>query len=778
MTFFRRFSVYSIVLFQLLAYHHVNAQEVDSVPRDRIVSDAELLNLLNRNNPDISNILLLKKDGKITEAVYQLGEYLQKRNSVAYFFNPENVVSRISDFKEKYPAYAKKVIENADKFIDTYGAHPTWMMPGKDLLGRPHTPNTVRNIARQPMAAEIALSFYLEDDEKYLTYFREISRDFINSYESGKTETGGNDVFERFYAGHRLRNWLFAHYLYSASGKYTPQDFIFMLKVFLLHGAREIDVCKVFHYGNHQLHGLAALFEMSALFPEFPVMKYWNKEAQRVIMEHIEIEIKPDGFQFERASHYFKFDIINYLRIYLIARANQIILPDLFYARFHSMFDAIVALSKPDKDLPVLMDAQAKYKEYTGQDGKASFSNDVAELADPTIADLMSVATILFKSSEYKFFTGVDFSPLFYWFFHQADISVFKSVPSRTPSIGSIGLPETQYYVMRSGWGKDDLYMIIDGGLAKEKPDHTHGQQLGFIAYSHGSEILPGHRVKYSDPSYRTMKNSLVKNIALADNILLGQTWQSNHARTGFGIWKSLPVPKVNLWQSGKAYDFFSGTHNAYDSLGIKYERSIIFFKPLGWIVTDTYKSNSFHSYEQIYQGVFNIDNQYNRATADFPTKTIYILQADPTKTDIEKVQNFWTNSVQFIRPHEKNYMFNTLVMPVSKNLGFVPDIRFFERESYRQVLVFAGKDRLSLYFNKGKKIALDELQSDARIVASRYIDEKLYSVYLQNFTICTIEKYSIQAEKPGSLELIWDKAGQYKINQFSDCGNVQVKAK
>ena len=35
---------------------------------------------------------------------------------------------------------------------------------------------------------------------------------------------------------------------------------------------------------------------------------------------------------------------------------------------------------------------------------------------------------------------------------------------------------------MRTGWNKNDLYMVIDGGLAKYKPDHTHGGILGVAA--------------------------------------------------------------------------------------------------------------------------------------------------------------------------------------------------------------------------------------------------------------------------------------------------------
>ena len=110
------------------------------------------------------------------------------------------------------------------------------------------------------------------------------------------------------------------------------------------------------------------------------------------------------------------------------------------------------------------------------------------------------------------------------------------------------------------------------------------------------------------------MKNSLVKNVAIADNYLQGQDWISNTARTGFGIWGKLPQPKVNEWLVGNNYDFFSGSHNGFNSFGVDYERSILFFKPHCWLVIDKFSSDQIHSYKQIWQGNYSIDSQNNRA--------------------------------------------------------------------------------------------------------------------------------------------------------------------
>ena len=728
---------------------------VDWVPRERLVTDAELFRLVDFTLPGLQNVQTLLQQGDSSKALQQLGEYFSKRTAPRYFFQPAEVPQRVKQFAAVYPAAVDDVRRRADAFIKIYGADVTWRQPGRDLLGRAHTPNTIRFLARQARAKDIALSYWLSGDSRYREFLLAQIRDFVKDYQNGETESGRNDVFERFYAGHRTRNWLFADYLLAAADPADWQTRILMVKVFLLHGARLIDDCINFHWGNHQLHGLAGLYEMSLMYPEFAVMRYWNQEALRVIMLHISREIKPDGFQFERASHYFKLDIINYLRIYQISKINQKALPPLYVERFHKMFDAIVALAKPNLRLPVLQDAQDVYSDQstTTDTEQSTESNDAAELADPDEADFMSMGAAVFNQPVYKFFGKQQFPADFYWFFDANILDAYAQMPTQEPQIGSVALDSSGYYVMRSGWDKNALYLIVDGGLAKYKPDHTHGGVLGVIAHAYGEEVLPNYRVRYSDPSYRTMKNSLVKNVALVDNVLQGQVWISNHARTGFGIWRHLPRPTVHEWLTGKNFDYFSASHNAYDTLGVRYQREIIFFKPLGWLVVDHFASDELHTYQQIWQGRYEFDDQYNRAKLLGQPVQFHILQADPSRMEVATRRNFRTNSIQFEKHGQKDYTFLTWLLPVPAESQTAPDIRLFERENYRQVVSFVGAQRHSVYYKKTAHLTLDEISTDAAVVAASYTDNALYAVLMHNGKSLSLEDLEIQSETPISIE-------------------------
>jgi hypothetical protein len=61
-------------------------------------------------------------------------------------------------------------------------------------------------------------------------------------------------------------------------------------------------------------------------------------------------------------------------------------------------------------------------------------------------------------------------------------------------------------------------------------------------------------------------------------------------------------------------------------------------------------------------------------------------------------------------------------------------------------------------------------------VVVGRYKNEKLYSVYIQDFTQCETEGYTVEASQKGSIELIIPTTGKPIINPLSDCGAVSLR--
>lgn len=729
------------------------AQMVDTVPRDRLVSDRQFFELLDRNAYALATALQHLTTADTAMALQAVAGYFMRRSEPRYFFASDEVPGRLQTFVETFPAETREMQRQVDDFVQTYGRDVEWQTPGHDLLGRPHTANTIRFLARQALAVPTALLAVNAPESSYLDHLLAQAKDFVADYEAGKTESGANDVFERYYAGHRTRNWLFAHQLLLAHPYYDWRDQVFMLKTFLLHGARLFDACKKFHYGNHQLHGLEGLFEITLMFPEFPVMRYWHQVALSRILEHLEKEIKPDGFQFERASHYFKLDIMNYFRVYQLARLNGLELPPMFHERFRRMFDAIVALAKPDRTLPVLHDAQAAYATQQVA-GRPVASNDAAELTDLREAFFMSLGATLFREPVYKYFGEPQLPAGLYWFLPADAGDRYAALAATPPRIGSVALEDSKYYVMRSGWSQDDLYLIIDGGLAQHKPDHTHGQVLGVIAYAFGQDVLPNYRVRYSEPSYRTLKNSLAKNVALADGMLQGRGWIDNKARTGFGRWRVLPQPVVHNWLAGDAVDYFRGSHDGFQSIGVEYTRSVFFFKPDFWLVIDEFSGEGTHDFEQIWQGDFQVDGVANRAISRTGEVELLVAQADPSVMEITTHEFFAKRSVHFKREGLSGCVFATLIQP-GKSGGQAATIRRFQRPEFQQVVIAHDRGQDHIYFCGDRELSLAEIKSDAELVALRYDKDTLRAVLLHGGSRLQVAGLSVRTPTPVSCELI-----------------------
>lgn len=764
--------VFFLVIPSMICLSQKTEIAIDTVPRDRIVSDLELLHLLDYSNPELKGIEKAVKENKIDEALNLLANYFKQRKNVRYFFDSNNFEEEIDNFKKKYPQEISNIEKRSNEFNKAYGTDLIWKLPGVDKLGRVITPNTIRYISRFPRAYEDVLTAIYRGNDEPLEVLISQLKDFISDYENGKTETGGNDVFERFYAGHRTRNLLFAYNLLLGAKRLSNDNVIFFVKVFLLHGARLIDVCKNFNYGNHQLHGLAGLYEISIMFPELPVMRYWNDEALKTIMIHIEKEIKEDGFQFERASHYFKLDIMNYFRIYQISKLNNKKLPDLFEHRFHKMFDAIVNLALPTKSLPVLQDAQAVYS--TQNDSLED--NNAAELADPKESFFLSIGAAVFNNPVYKYFASEKLPPDLFWFFSENEKNNYSELKPQIPDVKSTALSESNYYVMRTGWNKNDLYMIIDGGLAQFKPDHTHGGILGVMAYGLGSELLPTYRVHYSDPSYQYMKNSMVKNVALADKLLQGQNWRDNAARTGFGKWETLPVPTVYDWVTGNNYDYFNASHNGFDSIGVNYNRSIIFFKPNFWLVIDKFTSNGIHSYQQLWQGSFTVLKDVNGVVKQTNQSKLYVLQSDVTNMNIQPYSKYGINSVMFEKEAVRDYSFQTLLYPVDSNETIQPAIRTFKNKDYELVTITNRNLRASVYFKKNDLLELPEIKTDARFVCLSYESEILQSVLVYQGSKIQVNDFKLSTDNLSILEIDKDEKGRWRCTGLKgDSQNIKL---
>ncbi|HAE87652.1 TPA: heparinase [Candidatus Marinimicrobia bacterium] len=595
------------------------ATKEDRIPEDNFVFSSL------KETAGLRHVRDMYNRGDTNNAWLVLADSLKERSRNRYYFDWFDFSSLIEEYSTAYPGiFEDKHRPLAEYHISRYAPETHWKLPFKNLLGEDVTAYELRHLARQQKSTDMTLVYFYDKKKEYLDYWTRQVANLMQAYEAGEYDDEGNGIFEYYRAGRRIHNWLFNHHAYYHSPDYTVDDQKLLIQTFIYHGFDLAERTRKFNPGNHHTKGLVALFEMAIFLQDFTFSDVWIEQSLKGLTEHMRREINEDGFQFERSVHYHFGDIENYLRVYQLAQINDIPVPELFEKRFKELFEVLVKIAQPDKNLPVL------------QDDTDHFLKEVNDLGG-----IFKAGSLLLQDPVLEYFAA-DY-PDSEWFWLLARMLRKNAPEAKRPEYGSLALESTGYYIMRSGWGPEDAHMSISAGLSAVKPDHQHGDMLGLTAYAGENQILPTYQVKYNKPDYPLFKNSWVKNVAIVDSIPHGRDWKGNTGGSGFGKFLTLPKPKTLIWKTGEDLDIYVGTHDGYKELNVETYRTVLFFKQLKeWVVCDLFLAPENHQYQQIWQQLDSAGKDGSLSRVFTNGMTFAILQKNPAgyETDMKKLRD------------------------------------------------------------------------------------------------------------------------------------------
>jgi len=623
----------------------VHSYSQKNIAADKIISIDKLPNYLNENTKKQINIA-----GNISTA--ELAKYFRTKFSERYFYDWQNFNVRFKYYNTMYPnqqnSHANLAIDHLNKFNDS--TH--WQLPFNYLNGEPVNAYALRHLARQHKMVDIA--FYHNNtntESSYVKYFVNQMQSLNAALETGLYEKieDGNGIYEAFRSGYRVLNWLQIHNMFLSQNDYTDENQLTTIATLLQHGAHLYKTNSKFHSGNHQTRGLSALAIISILLRDFQETDIWYNHAMSLLQEHLINEINEDGFQFERSVHYHISDIGNYYYVYQLAKLSNMEVSDFWENKLKSLFTTLIKIAYPDKTAPVLQD---------------DTDNPLAEKNE--IASTLTLGYLLFEDPVMGYFANNTVTAKMYWYLNKKQLSLLENIKTQKPNISSTEFATTGYYIMRQGWNINDNMMIVSAGLDAKKPDHQHGDMLGVQAMANGHIILPNYQVSYPLTDFVFFKNSMVKNVALVDNELQGKKWTSNKGGSGFGKFKDLPEPSTIKWDTNKYYDLYVGSHNGFENIDVEYSRQVLYLKNHFWIIKDNFKSTEPHTYKQIWQGHYSLENQPNLIRASFNDASgcdIYqLIQTDTAITSGARGKNWSVVS----KKEKTNFSFITIVYPFS----------------------------------------------------------------------------------------------------------------
>lgn len=444
-------------------------------------------------------------------------------------------------------------------------------------------------------------------DERFAKTFVEFFQSWVEQALVPETAPSGDTLCWRtIEAGIRMGSvWPYTLHAFYKSPYFTDDILVDWYKSVWEHGER----LRNFHRtGNWLVMEMNGLAHIGILYPEFKTSQKWKDYAFQNLIKELEIQIHPDGFQYELSTNYHQVVINNYNRIAYTCKAYGEKIHAKFSEKLERLYELYIKLVMPDGRLPDL------------NDGKWA-----------KIAGWMKTAVEMFPYRED-----------FLWF-------ATEGQQGKCPSYTSQFLPYSGIAVMRNGWENDNIWALLDAGPFGR--GHQHEDKLNLLLAAYGKLLLTeGGNYAYDNSEMRRyVLSTRSHNTVLVDS--MNQNRRANYQ------WKDEDIFKLSdaKWYSSTEYDTVEGVYE--EGYGpeakqeVKHCRKIIFIKnPKGdvnpfFMVIDRFYpiSENPHTYELMWHfedGPVQVDGlKVTSGNKDEPSLILIPSQAEALTVNIIKGQ-------------------------------------------------------------------------------------------------------------------------------------------
>jgi heparan-sulfate lyase len=201
------------------------------------------------------------------------------------------------------------------------------------------------------------------------------------------------------------------------------------------------------NWGLMESEGLAYI---AITFPEFKEAKEWREKAFERLSTEINNQVYPGGMQCELSFHYHMGCIKWFLRTADLAELNGIAMPGGYQKKIEKMYNVLAYSIKPDGTIPIFGDAWNESGLETIRAGAELYKRK----------DLAYISSLKDKKRR-----------------------------GREPSVTSIAFPDSGYYIFRSDWNRDAIWLCLKSG-----PDgkwHCQPDNCSFELFAYGSYLMP-----------------------------------------------------------------------------------------------------------------------------------------------------------------------------------------------------------------------------------------------------------------------------------------------
>ncbi|MBR5103239.1 MAG: heparinase II/III family protein [Bacteroidales bacterium] len=445
-------------------------------PTKNALINPRLFDVIDIQAGGMTEVRNLYEEGYIYEAAQALLDYYRTRTSVV---NPYVNLSSTS-----YTSSAKNIADQALKengyrfYVKGYKEGTT--AEGKDLYYSfmdesgginweflPVTEAQFKTQKHRHQWIEYQASVYWgTKDEKYVKSFMEVYSDWLDTYpcpvagQSSYKIAGSHPLYDMWtdlQATSRTNAHLNVLEYYKHSPSFTPEFLSDMLVAF--HDCVECMLANKYYEpaSNHRLYEVHAIYHAAAMMPEFLRSDAWLSDALTDLAQQMELQFAPDGVQQEMDPSYHISVVNSFYEIYNLACVNQ-----------------------REAELPSGLVEKLR--------NAALFVRDIV-YPDYSIEDFNDTRSVswtksVLKKNFIKYAEIFPDEPSFAWM-------ATEHASGTSPDNLISSYQSTGWYMLRSGWEKKDMMMILKNNYNERGWWHCQPDNGTVSLYCNGRRFLP-----------------------------------------------------------------------------------------------------------------------------------------------------------------------------------------------------------------------------------------------------------------------------------------------
>jgi hypothetical protein len=342
-----------------------------------------------------------------------------------------------------------------------------------------------------------------------------------------------------------------------ASGTARPRVIAVLVKSLWEH-AEYLLAFESYPPSNKTIAEGRTILALGCALPELGAAARWRERALARLLQDMEIQVLPDGASYELTPGYQLAIADWFLEAHQVAAKFGVPLDPRYERGVRAMYTWSTLIARPDGTRPSISDAGS---------------------ADTAYGPRLTVPGRILGDAAAAWVGSA-------------------GAEGTKPTVRSVALADSGYFVMRSGWERDDVCLVFEAGPFGRF--HQHEDMLGFDLYAWGTPFLvdPGISSYQPDPWTTFYHGTAAHNTVLVDGCP-----QAREARQPAEQWVKSARDRT-VWRSDERCDVAMGTYDAgYAGREetVTHRRAVLFAKPDYFLVLDEIAGTGVHTCETLF---------------------------------------------------------------------------------------------------------------------------------------------------------------------------------